>query len=84
MDRPVSLLHVVRGEEVQYVGELEEKIVFEAKHWGRPDDGRLGKDTPGNLFSASLCTLASDHSLLHTALDTFVAKNSDAEEGSAL
>lgn len=54
MDWLVTLLHVIRGEEIGYTSKLVEKTVFESKHWGRPDNSCFGKDGADNGFSTGL------------------------------
>lgn len=54
MHRPVSLLHVIRGEEVGYAGELVEETILETEHGRRPHDGSLGEDGTHDPFSPAL------------------------------
>lgn len=50
----VTLLHVIRGEEIGYTGKLVEKTIFESKHWGWPDNSCFGKDRTDNGLSSGL------------------------------
>lgn len=52
------LLHVVGGEEVSHTGQLEQKIVLEAKDGSGSNDGGLGEEFPGNLLGSALIRLS--------------------------
>lgn len=54
MHRPISLLHVIRGEEVGYTGELVEETILKAVHGRRPHNGSLGEDGTHDPFSPAL------------------------------
>ncbi len=54
MDGPVSLLHVVRGEEVHDVRQPKEQVVLEAEHRGGSNDSGLGEDASDDLFTTGL------------------------------
>lgn len=85
MHGPVPLLHVVRREEVYDAGELQQQVVLETEDGRRPDNGGLGEDFPrhplGMALQAELVVWSSAGAGVRA---TLVAKNSEAELGSAL
>lgn len=60
MNRPETLLHVVRGKEIGNAAKFVEEVIFEAEAGGRSDNGGFGVDitshflTPGLFLSASI------------------------------
>ena len=54
MHRPELLLQVVRREEVQRGGELEEQVVLKAKDGCGSDECGLGEDASGNFLASCL------------------------------
>ena len=54
MNRAVSFLHVVRGEEIGGRCQLDQQVVLEAEDGSRPDDGGLWEDASGDLLASTL------------------------------
>jgi hypothetical protein len=65
MNRPISLLHMVGREEICHSCQLVEQIIFEPKHWGRPNDGGFGKYGPSNPLSSGLFALLVGSLVVH-------------------
>ena len=51
---PELLLHVVGREHVHHTGKLEKKVVLEAEHGRRADDGSLGENAASDLLGTAL------------------------------
>lgn len=54
MNRPVALLHVVRGEDVANLSQLVQKVVLETEHGRRAHDCGLGVDVADDLLTPRL------------------------------
>jgi hypothetical protein len=51
---PVSLLHVVGGQEIGDASKFVKKVVLESEHWRRADNGSFRKDLTNNTLAPTL------------------------------
>lgn len=59
MNGPVTLLHVVGGENVAHLGQLVEQVVLETEHWCRSHDCGLGVDLADDLLTPCLYVIST-------------------------
>lgn len=59
VNRPESLLHVVRDEFIRHLRQLVKKVILESKHGSGSDNGCLREDASSNSFTISLIILLS-------------------------
>ena len=59
MNRPVTLLHVVGGQNIAHLGQSVEQVVLETEHWRRSHDCGLGVDLADNLLTPSLYIIST-------------------------
>lgn len=89
MNRVVLLLHPVGCQNVLDAGKLMKQPVLEAKHGSRSDNGGLGENAPDYMLTPRLQIQLEKHQDVTcwarlSFNRTLVAKNSDADLGSAL
>lgn len=83
MDRPVTLLHVVGGENIGDTSQSVKQAVLESEHRCRSDNGGLWEDAANDSLATRLLKIRYCYNVLAIRL-TLVRKNSEGESRDAL